>query len=121
MPQKEDQIKSLLPYDTSRGGQVISKIDLSVIDSNRKSKLYNYASSKMEDIKKQYDDTIALWEWNEFVDSFSIGFEPVVGKKYYLYESSTKFISILSPAEFRKECVGITKLNSDGYWEKIIN
>jgi hypothetical protein len=119
MPQKEDQIKSLLPYDTSRGGQVIEKIDLSVIDTNRKSKLYNYASAKMEDIKRQYEETIALWEWNEFVDSFKIGFEPVVGKIYYMYESSTKFISILSPAEFKRECVGITKLNSDGYWEKL--
>jgi hypothetical protein len=35
MPEKEGQIKSLLPYDTSRGGQVITQIDLSVIDSNR--------------------------------------------------------------------------------------
>ena len=119
MPKKEDPIKSLLPYDTSRGGQVIEKIDLSVIDSNRKSKLYNYASSKMEDIKRQYEETINLWEWNEFVDSFHIGFEPVVGKIYYMYETSSKFISILSPAEFRKECVGITKLTSEGYWEKI--
>jgi len=98
---------------------VIKLMDLSLIDSNRKSKLYNYASSKMEDIKRQYEETIALWEWNEFVDSFNIGFEPVVGKVYYLYESSTKFLSILSPSEFKKECVGITKLNTDGYWEKI--
>ena len=119
MPKKEDPIKSLLPYDTSRGGQVIEKIDLSVIDTNRKSKLYNYASSKMEDIKRQYDETLALWEWNEYVDSFNIGFEPVVGKIYYLYERSTKFISILSPEVFKRECIGITKLNCDGYWEKL--
>ena len=57
MPEKEGQIKSLLPYDTSRGGQVIAQIDLSVIDSNRKSKLYNYASAKMDDIKRQYEET----------------------------------------------------------------
>ena len=98
---------------------MIEKIDLSIIDSNRKSKLYNYASSKMEDIKRQYEETIDLWEWNEFVDSFRIGFEPVVGKTYYMYETSSKFLSILSPEEFRKECVGITKLTSEGYWEKI--
>jgi hypothetical protein len=119
MPPKEDPIKSLLPYDTSRGGQVIEQIDLSIINSNRKSKLFNYASSKMEDIKKQYEDTIALWKWNEFVDSFNIGFEPVVGKIYYMYDTHSKFISILSPNEFKKECVGITKLNTDGYWEKL--
>jgi molybdopterin-guanine dinucleotide biosynthesis protein A len=36
MPQKEDPIKSLLPYDTSRGGQVIEQIDLSIINTQSK-------------------------------------------------------------------------------------
>jgi hypothetical protein len=112
-------VKSLIPYDMDRGGQVIEKLDLTFVNQNRKNKLHNYATAKMEDIKKQYDDTIALWEWNNYVDSFNIGFDPVVGKTYYLYEGTTKFVSILSPKEFKRECVGITKLTSDGYWEKI--
>jgi len=79
-------IKSLLPYDMDRGGQVIEKLDLSFVNQNRKNKLNNYANAKLEDIKKQYEETVALWEWNEYVDSFNIGFDPVVGKVYYLYE-----------------------------------
>lgn len=119
MPEKDVPIKSLLPYDMARGGQVIEKLDLTFVNHNRKSKLFHYATSKLEDIKKQYDETIALWEWNEYVDTFNIGFEPVVGKTYYLYEATTKFISILSPAEFKRQCVGTTKLDSDGYWIKL--
>lgn len=119
MPHKEDPIKSLIPYDISRGGQVIEKLDLTFVNHNRKSKLFHYATSKMEDIKQQYNQTMALWEWNEYVDTFNINFEPTVGKTYYLYEGTTKFVSMLSPTEFKKECIGATKLNSDGYWEKI--
>jgi hypothetical protein len=113
------KIKSLLPYDMDRGGQVIEKLDLTFANHNRKNKLHSYATSKMEDLKRQYEETISLWEWNEFVDSFDINFEPVIGQTYYLYEGSTKFVSILSPSEFKKPCLGITKLCSDGYWVKL--
>lgn len=112
-------IKSLLPYDMTRGGQVIEKLDLTFVNHNRKNKLHSFAAAKMEDLKKQYDETIALWEWNDYVDSFDIGFEPVVGKTYYLYEGVTKFVSILSPEEFKKKTLGATKLSADGYWIKI--
>ena len=112
-------IKSLLPYDMARGGQVIEKLDLTFVNHNRKNKLHSFASAKMEDLKKQYDETIALWEWNDYVDSFAIGFEPVVGKTYYLYEGVTNFVSILSPEEFKKKTLGATKLSADGYWIKI--
>ena len=114
-----EAIKSLLPYDMARGGQVIEKLDLTFANHNRKNKLHSYATSKMDDLRKQSEDTIALWEWNEYVDTFDIGFEPVVGKTYYLYEGVTKFVSILSPKEFRKKSLGTIKLSSDGYWIKL--
>lgn len=104
-----------------RGGQVIEKLDLTFVNHNRKNKLHAYATSKLEDLKTQYQQTIDLWQWNDYVDSFNISFEPVVGQTYYLYEGTTKFVSILSPKEFKKTCLGITKLCSDGYWIKIEN
>lgn len=113
------KVKALLPYDMDRGGQVIEKLDLTFTNHNRKNKLHSYATSKMEDLKKQYDETISLWQWNDYVDTFDIGFEPVIGKTYYMYEGMSKFISIISPEEFKRKCVGITKLCSDGYWIKI--
>lgn len=112
-------IKSILPYDLERGGQVIEKLDLTFVNHNRKNKLFTYASSKLNDIKNQYEETIALWEFNDYVDSFDINFEPVVGQTYYLYEGVTKFVSILTPQEFKRKCLGSAKLCSDGYWIKI--
>ncbi len=113
------KVKSLLPYDMDRGGQVIEKLDLTFINHNRKNKLFTYATSKIDELRKQYQDTIELWEWNDYVDSFNISFEPVVGKTYYLYEGITKFVSILTPQEFRKKSLGATKLCADGYWVKV--
>ena len=115
----EQKIKSLLPYDMARGGQVIEKLDLTFVNQNRKNKLHSFATSKIEDLKKEYEDVVELWKWNDYVDSFQINFDPVVGKTYYLYIESTKFVSILSPEEFKKNCVGVTKLCSDGYWIKL--
>jgi len=119
MQQTAENAKALLAYDTSRGGQVIEKLDLTFINHNRKNKLHAYASSKMEDLQRQYDETLKLWEWNNYVDSFEIGFEPVVGKTYYLYEGIKNFVSILTPTEFKKRALGCTKLSSDGYWVEI--
>jgi hypothetical protein len=113
-----DKAKAELSYDMSRGGQVIEKLDLTLVNQNRQNKLHAYATAKMEDLKKQYDETMALWEWNNYVDSFSLGFDPVVGKTYYLYEGVSKFVSILSPEEFKRSSVGSAKLSSDGYWIK---
>jgi hypothetical protein len=112
-------IKASLPYDLSRGGQVIEKLDLTFVNHNRKNKLHSYAVAKMEELKDQYDETIRLWEWNDYVDSFDIGFEPVIGKTYYLYEGVRNFVSILTPEEFRKKSLGATKLSADGYWIKV--
>lgn len=115
----DEHIKSMLPYDVSRGGQVVEKLDLTYINSNRKNKLHAYAVAKMDDLRNQYEQTMALWQWNEYVDSFDINFEPIVGKTYYLYQGITKFVSILSPTEFKRPCLGTTQLSHDGYWVKL--
>lgn len=109
--------KSLLPYDMSRGGQVIEVLDLSVFQMNRSVKLDHYIKAKSEDLQKQYKEMVELWEWNNYVDQFKVNFEPVIGKTYYLYEGTTRFISILSPIEL-KTCkfLGSVTLCSDGYW-----
>jgi hypothetical protein len=70
-------------------------------------------------IRSSSVNNFALWEWNDYVDTFNISFEPVVGKTYYLYEGTTKFVSILNPLEFKRKCVGFTKLCSDGYWIRL--
>ena len=103
----------------ARGGQVIEVLDLTPFKNNRTNKLFHHVQAKTEDLKRQYQEMMDLWNWNDYVDSFQINFEPVVGKIYYLYEGVTNFVSIITPEEFKKKSLGCTRLNSDGYWEKI--
>lgn len=112
--------KSTLPYDVSRGGQPIELLDLSIFQTHTKNKLNKYISTKSEELKEEYNKMVDLWEWNAFVETFSINFEPIIGETYFLYEGSTKFLSMLNPEQL-KYCkfFGKTKLISDGYWIKI--
>lgn len=113
-------IKSLLPYDVERGGQVIQIPDLSIFQNKQQNALIKYVEAKAQEIQKEYNKLLEIYKWNEYVMGFKINFEPIVGKTYYLYEASTNFISILTPKELTTcKFVGSTKLTSDNYWIKI--
>ena len=112
-------IRSLLPYDTERGGQVIQPLDLSIFQNKQQSSLNKYLHARAQEIQTEYECLVELYKWNDYVMQFKINFEPVVGKIYYLYEGTTKFISILTPAELKMcKYVGSAKLTADNYWIK---
>ena len=112
-------IKSILPYDVERGGQPIQLLDLSIFQSKQHNALNKYIEAKAHEIQKDYKELVELYNWNEYIMQFKINFEPIVGKTYYLYEATTKFISILTPKELTTcKCVGSAKLTSDNYWIK---
>lgn len=117
---QSNMIKSILPYDVERGGQVIQLLDLSIFQNKQQNSLNKYIQAKAEEIQKEYQDLLEIYNWNEYVMKFKINFEPVVGKTYYLYEATTNFVSILSPKELTTcKYVGCAKLTADNYWTKI--
>lgn len=112
-------IKSILPYDVERGGQPIQVLDLTIFQDKQKNSINKYVEAKLDEIQQEYNDLLKIYEWNKYVMSFKINFEPIVGKVYYLYEASTNFISILSPQELTTcKYVGSAKLTADNYWIK---
>ena len=114
-----NMIKSILPYDLERGGQKIQLLDLSIFQNKQQNSLNNYIHAKADEIKKEYENLLEIYKWNEYVMQFKINFEPVVGRVYYLYEATTNFISILSPKELTTcKYVGAAKLTADNYWTK---
>lgn len=111
--------KSILPYDVERGGQIIQLPDLSIFQNKQQNALAKYIQASIEDLQTKYLNLLEIYKWNEYVMSFKINFEPVVGKVYYLYEASTNFISILTPDELTTcKFIGSTKLTADNYWIK---
>jgi hypothetical protein len=112
-------IKSILPYDVERGGQTIQLLDLSIFQNKQQNALNKYIEAKINDIQDEYHKLLEIYKWNEYVMSFKINFEPIVGRVYYLYEATTNFVSILTPKELTTcKFVGSTKLTPDNYWIK---
>ena len=112
-------IKSILPYDISRGGQTIQPLDLSIFQNKQQGSLNKYLEARAFELETDYNRLVDLYQWNNYVMQFKINFEPIVGRVYYLYEGTTKFISILTPTEFTIcKCIGSTKLTADNYWIK---
>lgn len=114
--------KSILPYDVERGGQVIQVLDLTIFQNKQQHALGKYLNAKVEEIQTEYNKLLEIYKWNEYVMGFKINFEPIVGQVYFLYEATTRFVSILTPKELTTcKYLGSTKLTADNYWIKYEN
>lgn len=105
--------------------------DLDKLQQLRHLNLNKKIETKLQEIKKEYDELVALNDWNNFVDTFECRVECEVGQVYYLYEDTSedtkqfypngrKFISIVHPNEFKIKYKyhGASKINSFGFFEK---
>jgi hypothetical protein len=105
--------------------------DLDKLQQLRHLNLNKKIETKLQELKKDYDELVALNDWNNFVDSFECRIECEVGQVYYLYEDTNedikqfypngrKFVSIIHPKDFtiKYKCHGASKINSFGFFEK---
>ena len=62
-----------------------------------------------------------LTERSFLLTSFKFGFEPVIGETYHLYVGSDgkNFLSLISPNEWNRECLGSFQLTTEQKWIKI--
>lgn len=97
-------------------------LDLDKFKSIRHLNLAKKIETKLEELKKEYNSLVSLYEWNAFVDTFECSIECTIGQTYYLYETDEgrKFLSIIDPDSFtfKFKCHGATTLNSDGFFIK---
>jgi len=102
----------------------IELLDLNKFKSQRNINLNRTIEARLAELKDEYNGLVDLHEWNRFVDTFECRIECIMGQKYYLYETDEqkRFLSIISPEEFTLvpgKCLGITELNSNGYYIKL--
>lgn len=109
---------SLLPYATSVGAPVIKMDDVVSWKSRGISTVNKEFENKFNELKVQYQNLMAEYEWNELVYSARFSFEPVIGEIYHLYQGDdgVNFLSLIGPQEWNKEHIGTFKLNSDKKW-----
>ena len=85
-----------------------------------KSEAKPYFLQKLNEIKLEYDSIVEKIKWNEIIFNSNYNFNPVVGKKYYLYKNKNKvFLSLISPNEWTMNYLGTFILQTNNTWSKI--
>jgi hypothetical protein len=101
----------------------IELADLNKLQGLRHLNLNKKIDTRLQELKAEYDNLVALNDWNNFVDSFECRIECVIGQEYYLYETDEgrRFLSIIEPESFtiKYKFHGTTRLNSFGFFEKV--
>jgi hypothetical protein len=101
----------------------IELADLDKLQGLRHLNLNKKIDTRLQELKAEYDNLVALNDWNNFVDSFECRIECVIGQEYYLYETDEgrRFLSIIEPENFtiKYKFHGTTRLNSFGFFEKV--
>ena len=114
---KQDPKKSLLAYGTTPSFPAI-------VDQENPLKSNQYISSRVDELKQEYDEIVQIMQDTMRVQSAHIGVTPIVGKEYHLYASKTdEFLSMIAPDEWRghtnpKEYLGSFVLTTDGIWKR---
>ena len=78
-------------------------------------------NNRYESLKKQYDELVEEFKWNEIVYNSKFNFEPIVGETYHLYygQNGSTFLSLVEPNQWNREHIGSFTLNYDNKWVKI--
>ncbi|MEK9769550.1 MAG: DUF2452 domain-containing protein [Betaproteobacteria bacterium] len=84
----------------------------------------NYFSTKYDRLMKEWEDLITEYWWNKAVYESSMGFKPVIGKTYYLYQrewDGQVWLSLLAPQEsgWTERFIGGFQLTPEHSWKKV--
>ena len=119
--EKDGYNASLLPYSTNVGAPAIQTEDVDLWKQRGVNKVNKQLETKFNELKEEYQRLVDEFRWNELVYTSKFSFEPVIGETYHLYigNDGGVFLSLISPNEWNKECVGSFKLDSQQKWIKI--
>ena len=111
----------IMPYGTDLSAPSIRPENIENWKNSKIIKVNKEFSNRYEFLKKQYDDLIEEFKWNDMIYGSKFNFEPVVGETYYLYygQNGKKFLSLIEPNQWNKEHIGTFTLNFDNKWIKI--
>lgn len=123
MTKKPDQVvdnPGIMPYTTNVGAPAIQKEDVELWKQQSVGKVNHQFKTRFEELKKQYQQLVDEYNWNDLVYNSKYSFEPIIGEVYYLYYNAKEelFLSLISPSEWDKQCIGSFKLGSDHKWMK---
>lgn len=123
---------SSLPYAHTVGGALVKPIDKGRVKGLAVSAMYEQTEEQLNQIKRQIEllaieaqDIHRRIELSEKIYLADIGFKPIIGKRYFLYENGIESwtLSMISPEEWRSKCPydfsAEVQLMSDHTWKII--
>ena len=124
MSEKPDNVADnpgLLPYGSNVGAPSIKVDNIESWKNPKVIKVNKEFNNRYESLKKQYDELVKEFKWNEIVYNSKFNFEPVVGETYHLYygQNGSTFLSLIEPNQWSREHIGSFTLNYDNKWIKL--
>ena len=109
---------NLKNYPTTVGSQKFEPI---VVDKSEGIKADKFFNSRLTELKKEYELLVSKYVDTKLVYGSDYNLQPIVGETYHLYErkNGSKFLSMISPDDWKQEYVGSFILLNNGTWEKL--
>ncbi len=112
---------SLKPYGTSASAPAIKPLNTATWRNDGVERVNKQFKSRFDELKKEYEEMMNQFEYNDLIYRATFNFEPIVGEAYHLYnnKNSDPFLSIISPEQCSFDFIGSFRLNSQKMWEKL--
>ena len=112
---------SILTYGSNVSAPAIQMEDVDSWKFRGVNKVNQQLTTKFNELKKEYQRLVEEYQWNELVYKAKFSYEPVIGETYHLYigNDGGVFLSLISPNEWNRECIGSFQLDSSQKWIKI--
>jgi len=113
--------ESLLPYPSHVGSPVIVPENIVAWKAPNVHKANQEFKAKYDEIRAEFDKLIEEYEWTETIYKSIFNFEPIVGEVYYLYlnNKGLRFLSLIKPNEWNRECLGSYRFETSRKWKKL--
>ena len=112
---------ALKPYGTSASSPVIKPLNTATWRNDGVQRVNKQFKSKFEEVRKEYEELIQKFQYNDLVYNSKFSFEPNIGEVYHLFNNRKEeyFLSIISPDQCNFYHLGSFRLNTDKMWKKI--
>ena len=112
---------ALKPYGTSASSPVIKPLNTATWRNDGVQRVNKQFKSKFDEVRKEYEELMQKFQYNDLVYNSKFNFEPNIGEEYHLYNNRKKesFLSIIAPEQCNFHHLGSFRLNTDKMWEKL--
>ena len=106
---------ALKPYGTSASSPVIKPLNTATWRNDGVQRVNKQFKSKFDEVRKEYEELMQKFQYNDLVYNSKFNFEPNIGEVYHLYNDrkAVSFLSIIAPEQCSFHHLGSFRLNTD--------